>query len=83
MFYQAGLFYSNSYLQINNQQISEKGFTAGLGFNSKRNAMGVAFALEVGQRGTTTSNLIKETATSFSMTISYRDFWNTKGKKYD
>jgi hypothetical protein len=44
--------------------------------------MGVAFALDVGQRGTTTNGLIKETATSFSITISYRDFWNTKGRKY-
>ena len=82
MYYQAGLYYSNSYLQLYNQQIDEKGFTMGLGFNSKRNAMGVAFALDVGQRGTTTNGLIKETATSFSITISYRDFWNTKGKKY-
>jgi len=83
IFYQAGAYYSDSYLRLYNQQLTEKGITVGLGMNSKRNSLGVAFALDVGQRGTTNNNLIKETATSFHVTLSYRDFWNTKGKKYD
>lgn len=83
LFYQAGIYYSNSYLQIYNQQLTEKGFTLGIGFNSKRNSMGAAFSLDIGQRGTTNDGLIKETVTGFNLTISYRDFWNTKGQKYD
>lgn len=82
-YYQAGFFYNNSYLQINNYQLKDYGATLGIGLNSIRNPLGVSAALTVGSRGTTNYGLIKENYTQFTFTLSYRDFWFTKGRKYD
>ena len=82
VFYQAGLFYSNSYLNVNNEQLKDMGLSIGLGFNSKRNALGYCFAFEYGIRGTQNSGLIQEKYGRFTITLSYRDFWLTKGRKY-
>ena len=82
-FLQAGFFYSNSYLQVNGNQIADYGGTIGAGFNSLKNGLGMSAALTVGSKGTTSMNLIKENYTQFSLTISYRDFWFTAKKKYD
>ena len=82
-FLQAGFFYSDSYLQVNGNQISDYGGSIGAGFNSLKNGLGMSAALIVGSRGTTSMNLIKENYTQFSLTISYRDFWFTAKKKYD
>ena len=78
---QAGIFYNNSYLKVYNQQINDKGFTIGAGVNSKRSTLSYNFAFEYGIRGT--QSLIREQYTSFTIGISYKDFWYTKGKKYD
>ncbi|PWT97815.1 MAG: hypothetical protein C5B52_13295 [Bacteroidetes bacterium] len=82
VFYQAGLFYSNSYLNVNNEQLKDMGFSIGMGFNSKRNALGYCFAFEYGIRGTQNSGLIQEKYGRLTITLSYRDFWLTKGRKY-
>ncbi|MES1221580.1 MAG: hypothetical protein ABUT20_39130 [Bacteroidota bacterium] len=80
---QAGVYYGNSYLVINNTQINEMGITLGYGVNSKRNPrLGVSFGLDVGQRGTQAAGLIKENYVNFTLSVSYRDLWNTKGPKY-
>lgn len=82
-FYQAGIYYNNSYLQINNEQLKDYGATLGIGVNSIRNSLGLSAALQLGARGTTNKGLIKENYTQFTFTLSYRDFWFTKGRKYD
>jgi hypothetical protein len=89
-FLQAGFFYSNSYVKINGQQLDDIGGTFGGGFTffrSSRNPtagnMSLAGALEVGTRGTTANGLVKENYTQFSITLSYRDFWYTRPRKYD
>ena len=79
---QAGLYYGESYLSIKGQQLKEKGFTIGYGINSKRNLLGLAIAMDAGQRGTQQNGLIKENYINFTFTVSYRDFWRTKGAKY-
>jgi hypothetical protein len=40
-------------------------------------------ALEIGKRGTTANGLIRENFSQFTFTITYRDFWLTKVKRYD
>ena len=81
---QGGGFYSNSYLRIKGEQLSESGFTVGAGFTPKRSPqLALQFNLEFGKRGTTNLNLIKENYTQASVTFVYRDFWFTKGRKYD
>ncbi len=84
---QAGLFYSDSYLRIYGQQLTDYGLTIGAGAELSRTALtGVAVqaALEIGKRGTTNKGLIRENYTQFNITVSYRDFWfSRKMKKYD
>ncbi|MEO5684840.1 MAG: hypothetical protein ABIQ88_19515 [Chitinophagaceae bacterium] len=79
---QAGVYYGSSYLDIKGQQLQERGFTLGYGVNSKRNLLGFCIGLDAGQRGTRQAGLIKENYINFTFTVSYRDFWRTKGTKY-
>jgi hypothetical protein len=77
---QAGAFYNKSYLKINNEQLNDEGFTLGAGVNSKRSSMSYHISFEYGVRGS--ESLIKEKYTGFTIGLSYKDFWNTKGKIY-
>jgi hypothetical protein len=78
---QAGIFYNNSYLKVYNQQINDKGFTLGAGVNSKRSTLSYNFSFEYGIRGT--KSLVREQYTGFTIGLSYKDFWYTRGKKYN
>ncbi|MGN6435469.1 MAG: hypothetical protein ACTHMM_03010 [Agriterribacter sp.] len=82
VFYQAGLFYSNSYLSVYNEQLKDRGITVGIGFNSKRSTLSYLIGFEYGIRGTTAQNLIQERYGKLTLTLSYKDFWYTKGVKY-
>jgi hypothetical protein len=83
-FLQTGFFYNNSCLRIAGQQLSDIGATFGAGVQLNRSGLGLQGSIEVGQRGTTVNNLIKEKYTQFNFTISYRDFWvSRKLKKYN
>ncbi len=83
-FFQGGVFYSDSYLKIAGQQLSDYGLTFGAGVQLARSGFGLQGALELGTRGTTNNSLIKENYTQFNLTLSYRDFWiSRKMKKYD
>lgn len=86
-FLQAGVYYGTSYLSINGQQLKEMGLTLGYGLFRIKNqlglsTLGVSLGLDIGQRGTQQANLIKENYVNFTITVSYRDFWRTKGAKY-
>ena len=77
---QAGAYYNKSYLKINNEQINDAGFTLGAGINSRRSSMSYNLSFQYGVRGS--QSLVKENYTGFTIGLSYKDFWNTKGKKY-
>lgn len=80
---QAGVYYGTSYLDINNHQLNDKGITLGYGVNSKRNPqLGLSLGIDVGQRGTTQADLIRENYINFTLTVTYRDLWHTRGTKY-
>ena len=79
---QAGTFYNKSYLQINNEQLVDRGFTLGAGVNSKRSSVSYQFSFQYGVRGTQKS-LIQEKYASFTIGLSYKDFWYTKGRRYN
>jgi hypothetical protein len=82
-YFQAGLYYGTSYLDVNGHQLNEMGLTLGYGVNSKRNPqLGLSLGLDVGQRGTQQAGLIKENYVNFIITVSYRDLWRTKGIRY-
>ncbi len=78
---QAGIFYNTSYLKIYNQQVIDKGFTIGAGFNSKRSTLSYNFSFEYGVKGS--QSLIKQQYAGFTIGLSYKDLWYTKGRKYD
>jgi hypothetical protein len=83
-YFQAGLYYGTSYLSINGKQLNETGVTLGYGFTAKRYpSLAGHLVLEIGQRGTTSNNLIKERFVNIGFTVSYRDLWYTKGRKYN
>ncbi|MCW3118712.1 MAG: hypothetical protein JWM28_2794 [Chitinophagaceae bacterium] len=81
-FYQVGAFLNNSYLQVRNTPINEWGMTVGMG-GSLRNSFLYTLSLQGGVRGTTQQKLIKETFVGFTLSLSYRDFLFSKGKRYD
>lgn len=81
-FLQAGVFYSNSYLKMNGEQLKDYGVTIGAGIQSFR-GLGLQANLEIGQRGTINKGLIKESYQQFSITLSYREFWFVKGRRYN
>ncbi len=82
-FLQAGIYYGNSYLNVNGKQINDMGLTLGYGLNSFKNPLGMSISLEIGQRGTQQNGLIKESYVNINLGISYRDFWRTKGIRYN
>lgn len=82
IFYQAGLFYTDSYLSLRNEQLKDMGVSAGVGFHSKRSTLSYLVNFEYGIRGTKAQNLIQERYGKITLTLSYKDFWYTKGQKY-
>lgn len=79
---QAGAYYNQSYLDIGNEQITDMGFTIGAGLNSKRSTLSYHLSAEIGVKGSKFTP-VKETYAGFTITFSYKDFWYTKGKKFD
>ncbi|MDT9081499.1 hypothetical protein RSW80_26085, partial [Escherichia coli] len=69
-------------LQISNKSVNEFGITAGMGGVLGRNLI-YTLAIEAGQRGTTQQNLIRENYGQLTISLSYRDFFLSKGRKYD
>ncbi|MCU7548330.1 hypothetical protein OCK74_04350 [Chitinophagaceae bacterium LB-8] len=80
--FQLGAFINNSYLQVKNYQINDYGITAGL-TRSLNNGLLYTIGAEAGTRGTINSNLIKENYVQLSLTLSFRDYLFSKGRKYD
>jgi hypothetical protein len=79
-FFQLGGFVNNSHLQVRNNRINEFGVTAGFGGGSR---LLYNISAEYGVRGTTDMKLIKENYFQFTLTLSYREFLFSKGRKYN
>ncbi|HJU46028.1 MAG TPA: hypothetical protein VJ647_04545, partial [Chitinophagaceae bacterium] len=80
---QAGAFYHETNLKINGRQIDEYGITLGGGMPVTAGRINLNLALELGSRGSTGNNLVRETYGQLTLNISFRDYWYTKGKRYD
>ena len=81
-YFQLGGFINNSYLQVNNTPINEFGITAGTGGTLGNNLL-YTISIGGGKRGTTNANLIQENFFQFSISLTYRDFLFSKGRKYE
>jgi hypothetical protein len=80
---QAGLYYENSYLQINGQQIKDYGVTAGFGVNSLKSPLAYAIIFQYGVKGTTRNELIRENYANITFLVNFGQIWYTKGKKFE
>ncbi|MDR0738038.1 MAG: hypothetical protein LBF39_03080 [Prevotellaceae bacterium] len=78
--YRVGLSYENTYMQFSGHNINNASATIGLGFPINRWNNSVNFSAEVGRRGTTTDNLIRETYVKFSFSFSIYDIWFIRPK---
>jgi hypothetical protein len=82
-YFQGGVYYGTTYLQIAGQQIKDMGVTAAFGINSLKSPIAYSVILQYGIKGTTVNNLIRENYTNLTFVINYGALWYTKGKKYD
>jgi hypothetical protein len=65
--YRAGLHQENSYLKLNGHQIKEFGVSLGVGFPFPKSKSTANFALEFGEKGTLTDNLVRNNYTKLSL----------------
>jgi len=80
--YRAGIHQENSYLKINNNQIKELGFSLGAGFPLPKSKSTANIAIELGKKGTTQDNLIRDNYTKLSLYLNLYDYWFGK-RKFD
>ncbi|MBT4478956.1 MAG: hypothetical protein HOC66_06065, partial [Flavobacteriales bacterium] len=80
--YRIGSRMDKSYLNLNNKQISEKAITFGLGLPVKRSNSYFNISMEVGEKGTTAEDLIKEQFVRFNLGVTFKGIWFVK-RKYD
>ncbi|AEH00430.1 membrane protein [Lacinutrix sp. 5H-3-7-4] len=78
--YRAGLRFENTGLNIQNQSIKEFGMSFGVGLPVGRLFSNANLGFEIGNRGTTDANLIKENFVRFQLSLSLNDRWFNKRK---
>ena len=72
---QVGFSYYNSNLVVKQNQVKDISGTAGISIPSRSGALRYYVGIEVGQRGTTSGGLIKETFVNGVLHFSLRDIW--------
>jgi hypothetical protein len=82
-YFQFGLYYGETYLNVYGTQIKDMGVTAAVGINAKRSPMQWALTFNYGITGTQQSKLVQLNYLNIGILISYRDFWYTKGKRFN
>lgn len=82
MSYRIGVRVEDYYMRMQGHEMLDKALTLGLGFPIKAGLTNVNFGFEVGQRGTTKHNLIRENYFRFSLEFSLfgEDDWFRKFK---
>lgn len=77
--YRAGLRYAKTFMTCNGHNITEQSIFVGAGIPlSRRLGSKINAAVEIGQRGTVKSGLVKETFVTFSLGISIFELWFQK-----
>ena len=82
MQYRLGASYSNTPLQFDSNQLTEKSISFGFGIPVKKSRTRYDVSVILGQRGTTEHNLLKEQYIKFGLSVSYDGIWFVK-RKYD
>ena len=80
--YRIGAYHTNSYISIRGEQIIDYGMTFGLGLPFKNTKTSFNIGGILGQRGTLTNNLIKESYGILHFGVTFQDIWFRK-RKYE
>ncbi len=78
--YRVGAYYEQSYIKIGGNQVNAAGVTLGMSLPIHKMHNAVNLALDFGQRGSTSNNLIRERYVKFVLNISLYDVWFIKYK---
>ena len=80
--YRFGSHYTNSYLKFSekNEQLNDIGISFGMALPVKKTRSYLNLSIELGSRGTTSKNLIRETYMNFGLNFSLSDSWFHKYK---
>lgn len=78
--YRLGFYYGTDYVRLRNVDMNYYAVTGGVSLPFRRTTDRIHLALEVGQRGTTTSGLLKENFVRFGLGISLNDKWFVKSR---
>lgn len=80
--YRLGFYYGQDYVDIRNTPINYYALTFGAGLPFKKTTDRINAAVEIGQRGTETNGLFKESFVKFTVGITLNDRWFIK-RRYD
>lgn len=78
--YRLGINTSNTYLNVKNEQLSEKSITLGFGLPLKKSGSLLNLSTEIGQLGTLNNDLIRESFVRFKIGFIFSDIWFVKRK---
>jgi len=67
---------------LNNHQVREFGISFGAGFPFPKSKSTANFAIELGKKGTTDDNLVRNNYTKISLYLNLYDYWFVK-RKFD
>jgi hypothetical protein len=80
--YRFGAYYEQTYLMMRNNAIKDYGINFGIGFPVKRQKSTINLTMGLGQLGTTSQSLVKQTYGSLKLSLTLHDYWFLK-RKYD
>ncbi|NQU86452.1 MAG: hypothetical protein HQ541_11885 [Mariniphaga sp.] len=80
--YRAGISYEDYYLMFGDQQLTDIGISFGVGLPIYRSLSMVNISAELGRRGKTSYNLVREYYARLTLSINFYDVWFIK-RKYD
>ncbi|HVB02263.1 MAG TPA: hypothetical protein VNE41_00955 [Chitinophagaceae bacterium] len=80
--FQGGAYYENSYLKINNEQLTGYGLTLGVSFPNRDNTLYFNAGFEAGRRGTIGNGLIEENYFLLKLNIVIKSLWFIRLKNY-
>ena len=80
MTYRAGFHYDKTYVNLDGKSINQIGFTLGVSLPVYRLNNSFNIAVDFGQRGSATGNLVKENYVNFIVSLSLHDIWFVKPK---
>ncbi len=80
--YRLGFHYTNSYLQLRGHQMTDYGISFGFGLPYANTNTSFNFSVDIGRRGTTNFNLIRENYVMFNFSLSLYDYWFFQ-RRYD